>query len=366
MAGAATALRLGVALALAGLLLASPVLLLPGAALLLLVGSCSAGVRLGPVGVRVRRGEIPRQVTEGESFDVILDGVSGWFPLVCRIEDPAFGTPVPLRVLRPRSAFSIRLGGSIDRRGRHRLAAPALLFRDPLGIAESRVAMGDRGSILVLPRVEPLAGPSRSEGPAIGRRSMGLGELAGGCEREAAADPEVDGVRAYRPGTKATRIYWPSLARGAELAERHLVAAGDAAPLIVLDPSGAEAEEDLDRAVRAAASLMAHLARLGGCDLLVAGTRQRLTVGRDPRAWTAALAALAVVDSGDGVPRLAHGDLRSAVVWVGASRVARLPAGVIRGWVVTPASLPGHRAAFTVAGCSGYAIGAEVRVRAAA
>ncbi len=188
--------------------------------------------------------------------------------------------------------------------------------------------MGEPGSILVLPRVEPLAGPSGSEGPAVGRRSMGLGELAAGGEREAAADPELDGVRSYRPGTKATRIYWPSLARGMELAERHLVAAGDAAPLIVLDPSGADAEEDLDRAVRAAASLMAHLARLGGCELLIAGTRQRLSVGRDPRAWTAALAALAVVDSRDGVPRLAHGDLRSAVIWVGASPAPRLPAGV--------------------------------------
>ncbi len=365
MAGAATALRLAVVLTLAGFLLASPILLIPGIAILLVVGACVAWVRLGSVGVAVRRGEMPHQVTEGESFDVVLDGRSGWLPLLCRIEDPILGEPAALRVLRPRSSFSVRLGGSIERRGRHRLAAPALRFGDPLGLAERRIVMGGPASVLVLPRIEPLAGPAGSKGPAIGRRSMGLGELAAGGEREAAADPELDGVRPYRPGTKATRIYWPSLARGAELAERHLVAAGDAAPLIVLDPSDAATEADLDHAVRAAASLMAHLARLGGCELLIAGTRQRLSVGRDPRAWTAALAAIAVVDARDGVPRLAQGDLRSAVIWVSASASPRLPAGVVRGWVIAPAALPGRRVAFTAAGCSGHAIGAEV-ARAAA
>ena len=194
---------------------------------------------------------------------------------------------------------------------------------------------------------------------------MGLGELAGG-KRELPADPELDGVRPYRPGTKATRIYWPSLARGSELAERHLVAAGDAAPLIVLDPSGAASEDDLDRTVRAAASLMAHLARLGGCELLIAGTRRRLTVGRDPRAWLSALAALAVVERSDGVPRLGHGDLRSAVIWVGASPSPRPPAGVAGGFVVAPGPLAGRPVSFTVAGCCGHPIAGSAVGRIAA
>jgi uncharacterized protein (DUF58 family) len=361
MAGAVTALRLGIALLIAGVLLASPVLLLPGVALLLTLGGCSAWVRLSAIGVQVRCSGMPAQVTEGERFDVVLDGVSGWLPLICRVEDEVLDETVTLRALRPRGAFSVSLDGSIGRRGRHMLPMPTLRLGDPFGIAENRIVMGRPGSILVLPRVEPLAGPAGSTGPAIGRRSMGLGELVGGGERESAADPELDGVRPYRPGTRATRIYWPSLARGAELTERHLVAADDAAPLIVLDPSGAVAEEDLDRAVRAAASLMAHLARLGGCELLIAGTRQRLIVGRDPRAWRGALAALAVVEGSDGVPRLANGDLRSAVIWVGASSSPRLPAQVTRGFVVAPAPLAGRPVSFTVAGCSGHAIaGAEL------
>jgi uncharacterized protein (DUF58 family) len=189
---------------------------------------------------------------------------------------------------------------------------------------------------------------------------LAVGDLLGG-ERESAADPELDGVRPYRPGTKATRIYWPSVARGAELAERHLVAAGDAAPLIALDPSGSDVD-DLDRAVRATASLMAHLARLGGCELLIGGSRQRLRVGRDPREWTAALAALAVVESGDGVPRIAAGDLRAALIWV-AAEAPRLPRGVVRGFVVCPRPPAGAPAAFTVSGCTGHEIGASLRAR---
>ena len=141
MAGVATALRLGIALATAGILLASPVLLLPGVAILLAVGACAAWVRLSAIGVQVRRSGMPAQVTEGERFDVVLDGVSGWLPLICRIEDEILGEPPRLRVLRPRSAFAVRLDGSVGRRGRHTLPTPALLFGDPLGIAEARVVM---------------------------------------------------------------------------------------------------------------------------------------------------------------------------------------------------------------------------------
>ncbi|HEX2388766.1 MAG TPA: DUF58 domain-containing protein [Solirubrobacterales bacterium] len=366
MAGAATVLRLGIVLLVGGILFAAPVVLLPGAALVLLVGGSIASVRLSVRGVAARRDGVPAQITEGERFEVVLDGVSGWLPLLARIEDDAVAQAPALRVLRPRSRFAVRLEGSVARRGRHDLAAPVLLVADPLGIATARVVAGAADSILVLPRIQPLAGPSGEDGPAVGRRSRGIGELAAGGERESSADPELDGVRPYRPGTRATRIYWPALARGAELAERHLVAAGDAAPLIALDPSRAASEEDLDRAVRAAASLMAHLARLGGCELLIGGSKQRLGVGRDPRAWTNALAALAVVEGGEGPPRLAANDVRTTVIWVAASPAPRPPRGVTRGFVVAPRPLPGAPVSFTVAGCSGHQVGVRERRAVAA
>ncbi len=365
MAGAATALRLAIPLAFAGILFAAPVLLLPGVALVVLVAGCSAWVRLSAAGVAVRRAELPAQVDEGESFAIVVDGVSGRLPLVGRIEDEAAAAPLPVRVLWPRTRFRLQLEGSAARRGRHQLAAPVLRIGDPLGIAAVRLPAGAPASILVLPRIEPLAGPPGSRGPAVGRLSRGLGEQAAGGERESPADPELDGIRPYRPGTRATRIYWPALARGAGLAERHLVSAGDSAPLVALDPSG-EGGEDLDRAVRAAASLIAHLARLGGCELLVGASRQRLRVGRDPRAWFRALAALAVVERGDGAPRLAPNDRRSPVIWVAAGPSGRAPAPLSRGFLVTPGQAAGLPAAFTVAGCAGYPLGAAERGRAAA
>jgi uncharacterized protein (DUF58 family) len=355
MGGAATPLRFGLVLAAAGSLLAAPVLVLPGVALILLTAGCATWVRLAALGVTARRAGLPARVSEGERFEIVIDGISGWLPLLARVEDPAAAAPRRLRVVRPRSPFTVRLEGALPRRGRHQLGAPALVLADPLGIADAAVPAGDPASILVLPRIEPLGGHADERGPAIGRRRGGLGELTAAAGRESPSDPEVDGIRPYRPGTKATRIYWPALARGAGLAERHIAAAGDAAPLVALDPSRAASDDDLDRAVRAAASLVAHLVRLGGCGLLIGGTPRRITVGRDPRELTGALAALALVEATDRPPRLAPGDLRSNVIWVAASP-APAPAGVARGFVVVPRQLPGVPVTFTVAGCSGHAL----------
>ncbi|HET6830762.1 MAG TPA: DUF58 domain-containing protein [Solirubrobacterales bacterium] len=366
MAGAATVLRLGLALAAAGAIFAAPILTLPGVALALLVGGCTAWVRLSSRGVTARRRGVPARVTEGERFEIVIEGVSGRLPLLARIDDDAAAAPQRLRVMRPRTHFTVRLEGSFARRGRRRLAAPVLRIADPLGIAARTIATGTPGTILVLPRVEPLGGHPGEDGPALGRGSRGLGELAIGGGRESATDPEIDGIRPYRPGTKATRIYWPALARGAGLVERQIVAAGDAAPLIALDPSGAASKADLDRAARAAASLMAHLARVGGCEVLVAGSPRRIAVGPDPRAWTSALAALAVVEATDGPPRLSLGDLRTSVIWVAASPSARPPPGVAQGFIVTPRAPGEGPVGFAVAGCGGRALARGVPVEAAA
>jgi uncharacterized protein (DUF58 family) len=304
--------------------------------------------------VTVRRTGLPAEAFEGERFEVVIDGISGWLPLIARIEDDAVGAPAPLRVLRPRSGFTTRLQGRAGRRGRRRLAAPVVRVADPLGIASASVVAGSADSILVLPRIEPLDGSAGEGGPAVGRHDRGLGELAAGGGRESAADTEIDGVRPYRPGTKATRIYWPALARGAGLAERRLSAAGEAAPLVALDPSGAASDADLDRAVRAAASLIAYLARLGGCELAIAGTRLRVGGSGGPRDWTTALAALAVVEGDEGPPRLAAGDAGAPVIWVSASPAARAPSSIGRGFLVGPRRIPGIPVAFGVAGCSGY------------
>jgi uncharacterized protein (DUF58 family) len=176
---------------------------------------------------------------------------------------------------------------------------------------------------------------------------------------------DVDGLRPYRPGTPASRIHWPALARGAGLLERRLEADRDMRPMIVLDARGAENEAQLDAAVRATASLALELARFGGCRLLLPGERRAIAIEPDLVGWPSAHARLAMVQGGpetrapllDGAARLA------TVFYVAAQPLERLPAAIAvpgRGEIVVvlPNDVgpsPGAPS-FEVAGCRGYAL----------
>ena len=77
----------------------------------------------------------------------------------------------------------------------------------------------------------------------------------------AAAETELDGLREHRPGSPASRIHWPAVARGHGLMERKLISEADSRPLVVLDPRAPASQDALDNAVRAAASLSRALRR---------------------------------------------------------------------------------------------------------
>ena len=130
-----------------------------------------------------------------------------------------------------------------------------------------RSARRPRSSCWCCPRTEPVRWLT-----AAGRRRFELPD--GDAASEAFAAVDLDGLRPYRPGTPASRIHWPALARGAGLIERRLQADGDTRPLIVLDTRGSGDLELLDAAVRAAASLTLELARGGGCGLLLPGEQR--------------------------------------------------------------------------------------------
>ena len=119
----------------------------------------------------------------------------------------------------------------------------------------------------MLPRVEPVTAPGGG-GAGCGRPEPGIGAapgLAGATLDASAAELEIDGLRAYREGSPASRIHWPTVARRGEMLERRLVAELDSAPLVVLDRSSPAGEEALDAAVRAA-----------GVALRAPGARERL------------------------------------------------------------------------------------------
>jgi len=356
---------------LAGLIFALPPVLLPGVGLLLLASASATWSALAARGVGVERRLSAAAVLEGEPLRATIEIRHGRLGLpAAEVHDPLSSEPLPVR-----RSLSSRAGGrsripttvSFARRGRELLEPPALLIRDPLELA-CAVCHGARGQeVLVLPRTEPLRWLGSEDGEQPGSRPRH-------AVLERGATAELDGLGPYRPGTPAARIHWPALARGAGLQERRLRAERDHRPLIVLDARMPGSDEDLDAAVRAAASLTLELARRGGCDLLLPGSRRPLRVEPDLRAWRQAHTRLALVQAADASrsPALARGAAARELFYVAAASPA--PGAPLAGALVTfgdratvlvlpvgvtdAIAYPPH---FEVAGCRGFALGAGRR-----
>lgn len=296
-----------------------------------------------------------RRVQEGEEVPV-------------RIEVRAAGLPFPggeVRDALVRRPVELRAGGRgvridararFDRRGVHRLTRSRVTVSDPLGLCGRLVpGVRDEAELLVLPRIEPVL--SSTAGGETGRRARG--RVTG------LAATELDGVGALRDGTPASRVYWHAVARGGDPLERRFRPDGDGRPLIALDPRSPGSTEDLDAAVRAAASLAVHLAGEGGCWLLLPDSRRPVAIEPSLGSWPALHARLALVTD-RAAPALAElAGRRGAIVLVSARRRDRPPAALRHGGsspvLVIPGALPGRRASFTVAGCTGYATGRPAR-----
>jgi uncharacterized protein (DUF58 family) len=347
---AAAALGLGLALA-GGTFDAEP-LFVGGIAFVALAAVSAAWVTLAARGARVERTVGAKRVVEEEALAVRVN-VAAPLPLPGgEVMEPLLGAPAPVRAGRRRQR--IRIEVRFARRGLRRLEPPRLVLRDPLGLAVRTLAARDTApvEVLVLPRTEPVEVHPEHDASGAGRA---LAALAG------AAEVELDGLRAYRPGSPASRIHWPPLARGAGLLERRLRPDGDGRPLVVLDPRAPRRPEDLDAAVRAAASLVIALARAVGCAVLLPGERRATRIERDLGAWPATWARLALVEEGSP-PALAGLATRTGpVFYVAACGPARVPRALERApgsrVLVVPGELAGRAEVLTVAGCRGYALG---------
>ena len=217
--------------------------------------------------------------------------------------EPLLGWPVPVA---GRWSRRVRINVRFSRRGRRHLEPTRLVIRDPLGL-DRREILGERGQeLLVLPRVEPVE-PVRGAGAKGSAADEGMQFSPSQRIERSTAELEIDGLRPYREGAPASRIHWPAVARSGEMIERRLVAGLDAAPLVVLDATRPPSEEALDAAVRAAASLCIHLARAGGCAILLPGERRAVEVGSDLGAWPAVHVRLALVEPAHAPPAAIHG-----------------------------------------------------------
>ena len=333
-----------------------------GSALALLGGGAAAWIGAGAWGASIKRELSARSVLEEQPLEVRIRATGGRLPLPPGwIDEPLL--PEPVRLPAGRRDARVRIEVTFGRRGRRRLPPPALVLRDPFGLAQ-RVIGGPRtDEVLVLPKLYPVtvtAGGGEAM-PAHARASL-----------LAAAETEIDGLRPWREGSPASRIHWQSYARGAGLMERKLISEADSRPLIVLDPRAPTSTEALDAAVRAAASLTVYFAKRSGCALLLPGDRRATIIEHDLLAWPAAHVRLALVDererSGgeraarDGGPSLTVAqNRRGLIVYVAARPVDRAPRGLGRTpggcLIVVPDGLPNRRAVLEVAGCRAYVSG---------
>lgn len=322
-----------------------------GAALVLLGVGAGGWIGLGGWGAEIHRTIGKRSVVEEESLPVLVEARRGRLPLPPGwIDEPLL--PEPVRLGAGRSRARVRVEITFGRRGRRVLAPPALVLRDPFGLAQRVIAGTHADELLVLPRVLPV------------RATAGGGEGISAHARAAliaAAETEVDGLREHREGSPASRIHWPTVARGAGMMERKLISEADSRPLVVLDPRAPASPDALDAAVRAAASLAVHFARRTGAGLLLPGDRRAVTIEPDLLAWPQAHVRLALIEDHAGPALSAAQNRRGLVVYVAARVVDRPPRGLGRTpggcLLVVPGAIAGRRAVLEVAGCQGFMAG---------
>ena len=364
----ATAL-LGLGLCLSAATFDSPSLYVPGVALALLAVGAAAWVPLAARGATVTRSPGPPRVVEDEPYPLRVELRTGILPAPSgELIESLLGWPVSIA---GRYSRRVRINVRFSRRGRHVLAPGRLVIRDPLRMCE-RVVVGEgEDEVLVLPRVEPVTAPGG--GGAGAGAVAGIGSTAGLAGRRldaSTAELEMDGLRAYREGSPASRIHWPTVARRGEMVERRMVAELDSAPLIVLDCSAPASEQALDMAVRAAGSLCVHLSRASGCAILLPGERRPVEIGHDMGAWPSVHVRLALAEPGPQPSAAVLGPRGGAVLWVTAADLRGTPRGLERlpataRFVVTPSAPEGAAVAFEVAGCSGCRVGRAGRKVAA-
>jgi uncharacterized protein (DUF58 family) len=361
----------GLALILVALLFDAAPLFVPGIALIVLAVGAPTWVLLAARSARIERQLESDRVVEEEPIEATIEVSRGHWGLPgAAVIDSLAGKPVPihaqLSLISGGPSASVRIVACFPRRGIRRIDPPTLIVADALELARVvRESPSPPQEILVLPRTERV-----SWIPGAGEKWR---RVAGVTAVEPLGATEVDGLRPYRPGTPASRIHWPALARGAGLLERRLRADTDSRPLVVLDARGGGPPEHLDAAVRAAASLVLELGGRIGCGLLLPGEHRPLEVEPDLTAWPVAHARLAMVDGGPETraPGLAPGARSSQVLYVAATPLGRLPAGLVGAGVraavlVIPKPLISQQpkdASFEVAGCLGFVVGAGRRPR---
>ncbi len=341
-------LSLGLVLCLVGAGFAATPLYVPGLAMMLMAAAAALWVHAAARDAMVVRSLATNAVEEQAPLSVTVT--------VRRARVPLPGGAVrawPEAGVRSAPGHDegvVRTAARFPRRGRHQLGPASLEVLDPLGLHRRTIFSGV-DELLVLPRIEPVRLLDIDGGPAALSSRVASASESGATE--------VDSLRPHRAGSPASRIHWPTVARTAALMERRLVEDGERAPLVVVDPRNPSSDAALDMAVRAAASLCVHLARHGGCALLLPGDRRATRINGELSGFAEAHAKLAMLDRGAGPPPMGGLTAATVVLWVSAAPGAISLVGSLHApvrYLVSPDTQPGWPVQFTVAGCGGQRI----------
>jgi len=193
-------------------------------------------------------------------------------------------------------------------RGRHPLGPLTVDLRDPFGLTRRFTEVGGTDDIVVLPRIDPVAG-GRPPGNGVGAE----GEIP---HMVALHGEDDQSIREYRDGDDLRRIHWPATARTGDLMVRQEDRPARRTATILLDPRadahrGSGAHSSFEWAVSAAASLVTHLSGLGYavhliCDETVQDGQAALSIEPDRALDILAEAGTAPAHSLDEVVRAAH------------------------------------------------------------
>jgi uncharacterized protein (DUF58 family) len=189
-----------------------------------------------------------------------------------------------------------------------RLEPSRLRLRDGLGIVQRSLVVGRPEPLLILPAPD-LRVPIPPQPDAR------------------AADPDLDGLEPYVPGTPINRVHWPALARGAGLQQRRLTAPAAGLPLVMVDTADTGDPRAVDWAARTTAGAILRLAASGGCRVLLPGDQVATTVTDLTAAWHGVHRRLALLQP--GCPATRPAPLEAGGAPVLHIRAAHAPAEVL-------------------------------------
>lgn len=302
-------------------------------------------------GIAVRRTLDAGTPTVGEAFEERFEvSGSGRLPAPwVEVEDlsriPGY-QPGRIISIGRRGRVSWTARGIYRARGWVTFGPTRLRVREPFGLFEKQVRLGQRHQVLVHPRVRPI--------PALMTPAV---QPSGAAQRMGSwADypPETGGVREYLPGDAYGRIHWPLSQRHRQLMSKTFEQPLTADLWIVLDldrsiHSGQGEESSLEYAVSLAASVAIQVHQLGRRVGLVANDARAtfLEPHRVARQDRVLLDYLAVARA-DGIRPLAD-----RAIW---ERVRRLPQRALA--VITPSPDPEWILAMRAAGGRGASLSA--------